>query len=193
MSQASSEQHVLTENLWSLLGEVCRCIDRHVLAEALQPSQYSTAALIIDCLASLLNLAHALRTYQDDIGTWHELLQISYRLYLMNCAVVDKQLVLLVATLAACGRHQAETPEKQAYLQACVQLELLICDRSLKEGKGCSRRTRADLLTLLQYLRHGGRHQLGCLGVDGFECNRPARCAHRAVSNAAATLGPAPT
>lgn len=110
-------------------------MDRHLLAETLQSSSYDIAALIIDCLSSVLKLAASTQTYQHDAGTWHELLQIAYRLYLLGVDAVDKQLIILVAALAACVRGETESSEKQAHLQACIQIELLICDRGLREGE----------------------------------------------------------
>lgn len=134
LSLESSNQPDASANFWGLLGEICRCIDRHILAETLQPSAYDTAELSLDCLSSLLKLAKVSKAYRHESGTWNELLQIAYRLYLLDIASIDRQLVTYVATLAVYARDEPETAERQAQLQACGQIALLICDRNSREG-----------------------------------------------------------
>lgn len=69
------------------------------------------------------------------MSTWDELLQIAYRLNLLDNITVDTFLVRLVAILAVYARDKSHTDGREVRLRACARLELLLLARNLEKGE----------------------------------------------------------
>jgi hypothetical protein len=135
MTLTSAGHTNTTSHLYPLLGDIIYCIDRHLLADTLSPDRAYINGLIMRSLSEILSLAEAIPRQVEDIELWDEVIQISYRLYLLERTFVDMYLCGIVANLfRLLGQQRSTSNVPTHYFDTCVRIHLLVYERGLQQG-----------------------------------------------------------